>query len=160
MKRLFIGLLVFVGCAGSVQTVAAQATPDGLGALVRQLMVDSLQFGGGARVDMVLVAADSASTVLLRLADVRTVAAPAPQGLTCPASTEADGHRVAPPVGYVMQMTLATGADTTTRELRITKSCGFRYRGRYMPFAESGAWELRSDGGHWHVTATLYHWVT
>jgi hypothetical protein len=160
VKTFVVGLLAFMGCTLSARAAGAQPSPDALGALVRQLVVDSLRLGGGARGDLILVAADSASAVLLRMADVHTVAAPGPEGLTCPASTEADGRPSPAPVGYVMRVALATGADTSTRELRITKSCGFRYRGQHRGYAEGGAWELRSDGGRWHVTARLYLWET
>ena len=159
MRRLISGLLVVLGCAVAVRGVAAQGTPDGLGALIRQLMFDTMR-DGGARDDMVLVAADSASAVLLRLADVHPEAAPGPKGLACPASTEADGRNVPPPVGYVVEVAITSGADTTTRELRITKSCAMRYRGSYRGFAEGGAWALRRDGDHWVIKTTLYLWVT
>jgi len=160
MKGLFLKLLVFMGCAASLRAVAAaQPTTDGLGALIRPLVVDSLQ-GGGARAEMVLVAADSASAALLRLADVPAVAAPGPKALVCPGSTEADGRPAAPPIGYVVQVALATGADTSTQRLRVTKSCGFRYRGRLRGFAEGATWELRREGGRWRVAAMFDRWIT
>jgi len=158
MKGLFIGLLAYAGCATSARAVAAQPSPDGLGALVRQL-VESLNVGG-ARDEMVLVAADSASAALLRLADVPAVAAPGPEALVCPGISEADGRSAAPPVGYVVRVELEIGADTTTRRLRVTNSCGFRYRGRLRHFAEGGDWELRHEGGRWRVAATLDLWST
>lgn len=158
MRTLIFGLLAFAGLAPSVQDVAAQQTPDSLGALIRQL-ANSLR-DGGARDGMVVVAADSASAALLRLADVPAVAAPGPAGLLCPASTGADGERDASPVGYRIQLALVPRVDTTTRELQITKSCGYRYRGSVRPFAEGGAWELRREGSHWRVTVTLSLWET
>jgi len=99
MKGLFSALLALVGCGVAVRSVAAQQTSAGPGALVRQLVVESLQ-GGGSRADMVLVAADSASAILLRMADLHPVVTPDPKGLVCPASTEADGRPVGSPVGY------------------------------------------------------------
>ena len=160
MRWLFSGLFALVGCASSTGVVAATSSSDGLGALLRQLVVDSLQRDGGARVDMILVAADSTSATLLRLADLPTVAAPAPKPLLCPGSTEADGLRAARPRGYVVQVTFTTLADTTTRELRISISCSFRYRGSVLPFAEAAAWQLQRDGGRRRVTYTLYHLIT
>jgi len=85
---------------------------------------------------------------------------PDPKGLVCPASTEADGRPVGSPVGYVIKAALAAGADSTKRQLEITKSCSFRYRGRFGGFAEGGAWELRREGGLWRVSATLSLWIT
>lgn len=159
MRWLFSGFLALMGCAASVPPIAAQSSSDGLGALVRELVV-SLQGDGGVRVDMILVAADSASAAFLRLADLSAMPAPGPKPLLCPGSTEADGQHAAPPVGYAVQVTLTTTPDTATRELRITNSCSFRYRGSVRPFAEGGAWELRRDAGRWTVTASLYYWIT
>ena len=158
MKGLFLGLLAYAGCATSARAVAAQPSPDGLGALVRQQV--AFLHGGGARDEMVLVAADSASAALLRLADMPAMAPPGPEALVCPGSTEADGRSAAPPVGYVVRVELESGADTTARRLRITKSCGYRYRGRVRHFAEGGGWELRREGGRWRVAATFDLWVT
>jgi hypothetical protein len=132
----------------------AQPLPDGLRALLRQLVVESLQ-GGGARPEMIFVAADSASAKLLRLADVPAVVAPGPGPLLCPGSTEADGRPTAPPVGYVVQATLGTLADSMTRRLRVTKSCFYRYRGGGRPYAEGGAWDLRREDGRWRVVAAF-----
>jgi hypothetical protein len=157
MKSLLLGLVAFVGYTEAPLALAAQPIPDGLGALIRQLVVDSLR-GSGARAEAVLVAADSANAALLRLADVP--AAPRPPALVCPGSTEADGRPAPPPVGYLVQVALAVGADTTTRQLRVTKSCRFRYRGRVRGFAEGTAWELRRAGGRWRVTATFDRWET
>jgi hypothetical protein len=159
MKSLLLGLVAFVGYTASPLALAAQPTPDGLGALVRQLVVDSLR-GGGARAEEVLVAADSASAALLRLADVPAAGAPLAPALVCPGSTEADGRPAPPPVGYLVQAALAVGTDTTVRQLRVTKSCRFRYRGRARNFAEGSAWELRREGGRWRVTATFDRWIT
>ena len=55
---------------------------------------------------------------------------------------------------------LATGADTNTQRLRVTKSCGFRYRGRLRGFAEGATWELRREGGRWRVAAMFDRWIT
>lgn len=148
-----------VACGSCARALSTQSTAEGIGPVIRQLLGDSLREGGGDRDDMVLVAADSASAALLRLAEVPT-APPGPQPLLCPASTEADGRRVASPVGYHVQIELADSAATTARELRVTKSCSFRYRGQLRPYAEGGAWALRRDGGRWRVAATLYHWQT
>ena len=158
MKTLIFGLLALVGLAAPMQNIDAQQSADSLGVLIRQL-VNSLR-DGGARDGMVAVAADSASAALLRLADVPAVAAPGPERLLCPASTSADGERDASPVGYRIQLALVPRVDTTTRELQITKSCGYRYRGSVRPFAEGGAWELRREGSHWRVTVTLSLWET
>ena len=158
MKSLLIGLAAFVGYTASPLALAAQPT-DTLGALLRHLVVDSLR-GGGARAEAVLVAADSTSATLLRLADLPLAATPRPPALVCPGSTEADGRPAPPPVGYLVQVTFAVGTDTTVRQLRVTKSCRFRYRGRARGFAEGGAWELRREDGRWRVTAAFDRWIT
>jgi len=159
MKALLGGLLVSLGCAASARAAAAQSLPAGLSALVRQIVVNSLQ-EGGARNDMVFVAADSTTGELLRLADVPTVAAPPPGPLFCPGSTEADGRPTAPPVGYVVHATLVTQPDTTTRRFRVTKSCFYRYRGGGHRFAEGAAWDLRLEDGSLRVVAAFDRWIT
>lgn len=156
MKGLLLGLIALVGSVLSPLSLGAQEDADGLGALIRQL-VESLQ-GGGARDGTLFVAADSASATLFRLAGI--AAASRPSTLVCPGSTETDGRPSAPPVGYQVQVALAVGPDTTARQLRITKSCGFRYRGRVRGFAEGAAWELRREGGRWRVTAMFDLWTT
>ena len=159
MKSLLLGLVAFVGYTALPVALAAQPIPDGLGVLIRQLVVDSLQ-SGGARAEAVLAAADSASAALLRSADVPTAAAPQPSALVCPGSTEADGRPVPPPVGYRVQVALVVGTDTTVRQLQVTKSCRFRYRGRARGFAEGTTWELRLEGGRWRITAAFDRWIT
>jgi hypothetical protein len=159
MKRLFRGILIVGACALSARAVAAQTTEE-LGPLIRQLLFGSLLEGGGDRDDMVFTAADSASAALLRLAEVPATAPPGPKPLLCPASTEADGRLVSSPVGYRIGIVLVDTTDTTTRELRVTKSCSFRYRGQLRPYAEGGAWTLRREGGRWRVAARLYLWET
>ena len=158
MKGLLLGVLASLGCTASAR-LSAQPLPDGLRALLRQLVVESLQ-DGGARPEMMFVAADSASAKLLRLADVPAAAAPGSGALLCPGSTEADGRPSAPPVGYVLQATLVTQPDTITRRLRVTKSCFYRYRGGGRHFAEGAAWDLRLEHEHWRVVAAFDLWET
>lgn len=157
MKALLLGLVTLVAHAASPFTLAAQKDADGLGALIRELVVNSLQ-GGGARAGALFVAADSASATLVRLADISL--APRPSTLVCPGSTEADGQPSPSPVGYVVQLALAVAPDTTARQLQITKSCGFHYRGRVRGFAEGGTWELRRERGRWRATAAFDLWTT
>jgi len=159
MKGLLVGLLASLGCAASVRAIAAQPLPVGLAALVRQLVVDSLP-DGGARDEMILVAADSASAELMRSADVPTVAAPAREMPLCPGSTEADGQPTAPPVGYMVRAMFVTEPDTTTRHLRVTRSCDFRYRGRVRRFGEGATWNLRREDGRWRVVGVFDRWIT
>ena len=160
MKRLARGILAIVACGACARALSTQSNTDGLRPLIRQLLIDSLRLGGGDRDDMLLVAADSASAALLRLANVPATAARGPQPLLCPASTESDGRRVASPVGYHIQIVLADSADANARELHITKSCSFRYRGQLRAYAEGGAWALRRESGRWRVAARLYLWET
>jgi hypothetical protein len=159
MKGLFVGLLASFGCAASVRAIAAQPLPAGLAALVRQLVVNSLQ-GGGDRDEMVFVAADSASAELMRSADVPTVTPPGREMPLCPGSTEADGQLTVAPVGYVVRAMFVTEPDTTTRRLRVTKSCDFRYRGRVRRFGEGATWDLRLESGRWRVVAAFDRWIT
>jgi len=154
-----LGLLALVGCTAPSARIEARPDAEGLGAIIRQLAVDSLR-AGGTRAGAVLVAGDSVSAALLGLARVPTAAAPGPAGLVCPASTAADGGPAPPPVGYVVHVALAAGADAAARELRVTKSCHFSFRGRVRGFAEGGGWQLRRDGGRWRVAAVLDRWIT
>lgn len=157
MKGLYRGILVLVACSACARTLSTQSTTtEGIGPLIRQLLIDSLRLGGGDRDDMLLVAADSASAALLRLANVPATAAPGPKPLLCPGSTEPDGRRAASPMGYQIRIVLADSADTSARELRISKSCSYRYRGELRSYAQAGAWALRREAGRWRVAATLY----
>jgi len=152
-------LAAVVGCVVSLPAAAAaQAEAAGLGAVVRQLVVESLT-GGGRRADQVLVAADSGSAALLGLAGISAAAA-GPAGLVCPGSTEAAGRPAPTPVGYVVRVTFAAAADTAAREVHVGKSCEFRYRGRGHGFRETGTWELRRRGGGWYVARMLESSIT
>ena len=151
-------LAAVVGCVvGLPAATAAQPGGAGLGAVVRQLVVESLN-GGGRRADQVLVAADSGSVALLSLAGI--AAATRPAGLVCPGSTEADARPTSTPVGYVVRVTLAAAVDTAAREVQVSKRCEFRYRGRGRGFRETGTWELRRRGGSWYVARMLESSIT
>lgn len=159
MARSHLGLVAVAGFATAVQaTPAVRPDTAGLGALVRQLVVDSLM-GGGTRADAVLVAADSASAALLGLAGL-PAAAPEPAGLVCPGSTGPDGRPAPAPVGYVVRLALAAGADAAVRQIRVSTSCGFRYLGRGRGFREAGTWELRLRGGRWRLAGVRERSVT
>lgn len=159
MNRLLLGALTFLGLGASLPALDAQPMPNGLGALVRELVVESLRHGG-TRAGGLLVAADSASAAVLHLAAAPTESAPGPKALMCPASTEADGRPSPPPVGYVVQAVLTVATDSTTARLQVTKSCFFRYRGGGRRFGEGGTWELRREAGRWQVTASKDLWET
>jgi hypothetical protein len=138
---------------------AAQSDTAGLGASVRQLVIESLN-GGGRRPNQVLVAADSASAALLSLAQISAVAVPGPPGLVCPGSTAADGKAVPAPVGYMVRVVLSAGADSTARRIHVSKSCKFQYRGGGRGFQETGTWELRLRDGRWFVGRMLESSIT
>lgn len=138
---------------------AAQSDTAGLGASVRQLVIESLT-GGGTRPNQVLIAADSASAALLRFAQLSSIPAPGPAGLLCPGSTATDAQAVKDPVGYVVRVVLSAAADSTVRRIQVSKSCLFQYRGRGRGFQEGGTWELRLRDGRWYVARMLEGYIT
>jgi hypothetical protein len=160
LNRLpLLGALSFLGFAASLSTLPAQVAPDGLAAVLREVVVNSLH-GGGTRADALLVAGDSASAALLRFAGVPAQATPGSEALLCPSSTDADGRPAPPPVGYVLRATLTVDIDSSTAQLRVTKRCRFRYRGGGRGFGEGADWELRRETGRWRVIGTSNQWIT
>jgi hypothetical protein len=149
-----------VACLAALPAAsAAQSDTAGLGASVRQLVIESLN-GGGTRPDQVLVAADSATAALLSLARISAVAGPGPAGMVCPGSTAADALAVQAPVGYVVQVVLSAAVDSTARRIHVSKGCSFQYRGTARGFQETGTWELRLSEARWYVARMLERSIT
>jgi len=152
-------VVAVVALAALPAASAAQSDTAGLGASIRQLVIESLN-GGGTRGDQVLVAADSASAALLSVARISVVTAPSPSSLLCPGSTELDAKAVQAPVGYVVRVVLSTGADSTERRIHVSKRCKFRYRGGGRGFEETATWQLRLRNGRWLVVRMLESSIT
>lgn len=150
-----------VVCCAAVLPAASAAQSDtaGVGAVLRQLVVESLA-GGGVRPDQLLFADDSASAALLRLAGISAATGTRPSSLLCPGSTNADASPVQPPVGYLVKVVLTAGTDSTARRIDVSKRCFFRYRGGGRGFGEGGVWELRLRDGRWYLGRRLEGWIT
>lgn len=137
----------------------AHAAPDdGLGALVRLMVTDSL-VGGGRRSDQRYVAADAASDSLLRASGLELTPLSNARQLACPGSTDAGSEPVASEVGYIVRIVRTEPAPGVLR-LKLTVSCTFIYRGDRRGFAQGSTWELRQLGGRWRVSSRFARWVT
>ena len=137
----------------------AQAAPDdGLSALVRAMVSDSL-VGGGRRSDQRYVAADAASDSLLRASGLVLTPQSDARQLACPGGTDADGEPVASEVGYIVRVDRTEEAPGVLR-LKLTVSCTFSFRGDRHGFAQGSTWQLRQLGGRWRVTSRFASWVT
>lgn len=146
-----LAALTLLGAPTAAQ--GARSADEGVAALVRVLVLDSLR-GGGARPDQLFTAADTTTARLLRRAGL-AVSAAGQSGLACPGSTEADDRPVAAPTGYDVRVTV-TRAGRTLRRIAVRKRCRFVYRGRGpRGFEQWGAWEARPIGGRWRVTRRL-----
>ena len=137
----------------------AQVTPDdGLGALLRSMVTDSL-VGGGRRADQRYVAADAVSDSLLRGSGLAPTVLSDGEQLACPASTDANSKPVASEVGYIVRVDRTEQAPGVLH-LKLTVSCTFIFRGDRRGFAQGSTWELRQLGEQWRVTSRFARWVT
>jgi hypothetical protein len=157
MIGAFVALTL--GCHGpAAPPVSPAPGDDGLGEVIRALVTGSLA-GGGGRAGQLYVAADATSDTLLRSAGLAITSRADARDLACPASTDAGGGTAAGPVGYVVQVA-RTGQPSGVMHVRLVVSCSFIYRGRARNFAEMGTWELRRDGGRWHIVRALSRGIT
>lgn len=161
MQRFSIVTALLVLALGYRAPAAATIPPppdDGLGEVLRTLVIDSL-VSGGRRPGQLYVAADAASDTLLRAAGIAVVRRADASELACPSSTDVAGRPTPDPVGYLVQVRRTTPASGTLH-LEVGVSCSFVYRGKARRFGQGGTWELRRVGGRWHILALLNDWIT
>lgn len=160
MVRPLLAIVVLAACARTMpERPSVPASDGGLTALIRSLVADSLA-GGGMRADQVLAPVDSSTAELLRRAGLTAATAHRATHLLCPGSTSVDAQPTPPPTGYWVRMTLTPGADSTLRQIHVSKRCRYRFRGRDQGFRESGTWELRLDGDRWRIARVLDRSIT
>ena len=144
--------------APAAPPVSPAPVDEGLGEVIRVLLPDSLA-GGGGRAGQLYVAGDAASDTLLRSAGLAiTPRADAPE-LACPGSTDAAGGPAAGAVGYVVRVERAEQPSGAIH-VRLIVSCSFIYHGSAQNFGQMGTWEVRRDGGRWHIVRTLSRGIT
>lgn len=159
MQRKPIILTVLALSLNCRAPAPVQAAPDdGLGALLRSMVTDSL-VGGGRRSDQRYVAANAASDSLLRASGLVLTPFSDVRQLACPGSTDAASEPVASEVGYIVRIDRAEQVPGVLR-LKLMVSCTFIFRGDRRGFAQGSTWELRQLDGRWRVTSRFARWVT
>jgi hypothetical protein len=141
---------------------AAPAPDSTLAALLAPPLFDSLR-GAGSRADMLWVAGDARTSVILAsVARLRRIHLTPPHDslLPCPGSTDSTGALLRGPTGYhVFIRTLVDAASTLFVQARV--QCRELYRGRRpRGFAEGMTWEATKDARGWHLGRLRDHFIT
>ena len=163
MSVVVLSMCIAVAPLGSAggQQAPAPSVPDGVLALLRTIVLDSLA-AAGRRPGQSFVAGDSATGALLVAAHLDRDTAPAALPV-CPRGTTKSGASVAAPVGFVISLTLQPVAKPVGWHLKVMKNCQMVERGKTDPheaFGQGGEWAIRQVARQWAIVRTTKKFLT